>query len=53
MAKLKPLPPTPQQLADEHWEFIEKLVLEQLRFTMLLYKQAIIHGYKHGKENNG
>ncbi len=34
---------TPEQLADEHWKFIVK-------WFEMIYKDAFIHGYKHGKE---
>ena len=38
----------PIQLADEHWNFIEGVLLEHTRLTMKLYKDAMVHGYKHG-----
>ncbi len=41
---------TPMQLADEHWAYIETIILEDLRMKMLLYKTAFIHGYRHGKD---
>ena len=46
---------TPEELADEHWEWIEGL-LGSLPYDLLdvgvitleyLYKTAFIHGYKH------
>lgn len=50
MTPKKPPKKTPRQLADEHWEFIEGLILEQFRVTMRLFKEGFTHGYKHGKE---
>ena len=41
---------TPQQLADEHWRFTEGLLLESMRMQMKLYKEAFIHGVRHGEE---
>uniref|UniRef100_A0A6M3KKW9 Uncharacterized protein n=1 Tax=viral metagenome TaxID=1070528 RepID=A0A6M3KKW9_9ZZZZ len=35
----------PNQLADEHWEFIQ-------RWLEMVYKDAFIHGYKHGIEDS-
>ena len=52
MTKPKMLPPTPQQLADEHWSFLESILLEAVRMEMMLYKSAFLHGYKHGKESH-
>ena len=51
MTKRKLPQKTPRQLADEHWEFIEGLVLEQFRVAMRLFKEGFTHGYKHGKED--
>jgi len=34
---------TPEQLAEEHSEWTAQ-------FLKWIYKQAFIHGYKHGKE---
>ena len=42
---------TPMQLADEHWNYLEYILLEEMRMKMLLYKTAFIHGHKHGKED--
>jgi hypothetical protein len=33
----------PHQLADEHWAFLVK-------WLEMIYKDAFIHGYKHGIE---
>ncbi len=52
MTKPKPKPKTPQQLADEHWNFIEGLIFTQMKLTMFLFKEGFTHGYRHGKESN-
>ena len=33
----------PQQLADEHWKFLE-------RWLEMIFKDGFLHGYKHGHE---
>jgi len=33
-----------EQLADEHWEWV-------VRWLEMIYKDAFLHGYKHGQEN--
>ena len=48
-----------EKLAEEHWKFLEELF--KLNFVSTcsivaagyLYKQAFIHGFKHGKEEEG
>ena len=42
---------TPEQLANEHWDWLEGILLESMRMHMRLFKDAFIHGYKHGKED--
>ena len=42
---------TPQQLADEHWAWLEGILLESMRMQMRLFNDAFIHGFKHGKED--
>ena len=42
---------TPEQLANEHWNWLEGIMLEEMRMKMRLFKDAFIHGYKHGKED--
>ena len=37
---------TVEQLAEEHAEWTSQ-------FLKWIYKQAFIHGYKHGKESRG
>jgi len=44
-------PKTAQQLAEEHWNFVEGILLESMRTTMLLAKEFMIHGYKHGQDD--
>lgn len=41
---------TPKQLADEHWDFLEGLILTEMRLTMKLFIDGFVHGYKHGME---
>ncbi len=40
---------TLQQLADEHWNFLEGIFLEEMRMKMRLFKEAFMHGYGHGE----
>lgn len=47
----KPRRKTPQQLADEHWEWIEGIIFTQMKLTMKLFKDGMIHGYKHGHDD--
>lgn len=42
---------TPRQLAEEHWMWMEGILLEEMRMKMRLYIEGFIHGYKHGKES--
>lgn len=42
---------TPQQLADEHWNFVEGILLEAMRMTMRVSKEMFIHGHKHGRRD--
>jgi len=35
---------TAKELADDHWEYVEKI-------CEMMYKTAMIHGYKHGWED--
>ncbi len=37
-------------LADEHWEWIKKLLDTQLLVTERLFKNGIKHGWTHAKE---
>lgn len=38
------------RLAEEHWNYIESLRLKELEMEAKMYKDAFIHGYKHGAE---
>ena len=49
-----------RKLVEEHWKFLEKVLAtppmsESAHFTLgfvgLIYKEAMIHGYKHGYED--
>ena len=42
---------TPRQLAEEHWMFLEGILLTQMKLTMKLFVDGMIHGYKHGRED--
>ena len=42
---------TPEQLAKEHWDWIEGVILTEMRLTMKLFVDGFVHGYKHGKED--
>ena len=42
---------TPRQLAEEHWDWLEPILLKQLELTRRLFIDAMIHGHKHGKED--
>ncbi len=44
---------TPRQLAEEHWMWLEGIMLESMRMHKRLFEDAFIHGYKHGKGDNG
>ena len=37
-------------LAEEHWEWIKKLLDTQLLVTERLFKDGFKHGWKHAKE---
>jgi len=40
----------PKVLAEEHWEWIKKLLDTQLLVTERLFKDGFKHGWKHAKE---
>ena len=46
----KPLK-TPEQLAKEHWDWIEGVILTEMRLTMKLFMDGFVHGYKHGRKD--
>ena len=39
-----------QDLANNHWIYTKKIIDKMVETMEMLYKQAMIHGYKHGKE---
>ena len=49
---------TPEELANEHWTFIQKLLEaggmdnKQLNLCRILYTESFIHGYKHCEEGD-
>ena len=47
MTPRKPPPKTPSQLADEHWDWIEGIIFTQMKLAMKLFKDGLVHGYKH------
>ena len=46
--------PTPQQVAEEHYEYIKGLLVASgqkvTELDRYLYIQAMVHGTKHGRE---
>ena len=42
---------TPEQLAKEHWDWIEGVILTEMRLTMRLFMDGFVHGHRHGKED--
>ena len=42
---------TPEQLAQEHWMWLEMVLLTQMKLTMRLFIDGMVHGYGHGKED--
>jgi hypothetical protein len=50
----------PKELAEAHWEYVEKVLKQNSFFNDGLisaigehYKDAMIHGFKHGQEYGG
>ncbi len=39
-----------EKLAEEHWQWIERLLVKQMTVTERLFKDAFRHGWKHAKE---
>jgi len=46
----KPKIKTAYQLAEEHWNWLQSLLEVQRQIEGKLYKDAFIHGYKHGQD---
>ncbi len=40
-----------RELAEKHWEYTEKIILELLILTKYLYIEAMKHGVRHGRED--
>jgi len=38
-----------RKIAEEHWYYTEQVILLLLKLTERLYKDAMIHGIKHGE----
>jgi len=41
---------TDREQAEAHWMYTEKVILKMLELSKQLYKDAFIHGVKHGRE---
>jgi hypothetical protein len=39
-----------KRLATEHWAYIESVLMKDLEMTGKMYRDAMIHGFKHGIE---
>jgi len=42
---------TPRQVAEEHWEYTEHILVKMVGMMHYFYIEAMIHGYKHGKDS--
>ena len=42
-----------RELAESHWEWLEKILLQQLEVQHKLFVDAMIHGIKHGQTSLG
>lgn len=42
---------TPEQLAKEHWAWVESVLADRQQETKHMFIEGFKHGYKHGKEN--
>ena len=41
---------TDRDVAREHWEYTNNVVLIMLQLTKYLYNEAMVHGMKHGRD---
>ena len=41
---------TIEELSREHWEWLESILLEELRMKKKLFLDAFVHGAKHERE---
>ncbi len=39
------------RLATEHWNWLEGILLEEMRMKMRLFNDAFTHGYRHGRKD--
>ena len=39
-----------KQLAEAHWEWLEKILLQQLEVQHRLFVDAMVHGIKHERD---
>lgn len=42
---------TPEQLAEEHWNWLQSILDRQRIMEKKLFIDAFVHGFKHGKGN--
>jgi hypothetical protein len=40
-----------EQLAQEHWDYLKTVLEQQLEVTGKFYRDAMVHGYRHGYED--
>lgn len=40
-----------ETLAFKHWAFVEKILDRERQMAKMLYVEAMIHGFKHGRED--
>ena len=40
---------TPRQTAEEHWDYIESILREEMRMKRKMFIDAFVHGFKHGR----
>ena len=38
--------------AEKHWEYTQELLLKMIELCHFLYVEAMVHGAKHGAEDN-
>ena len=42
---------TPREAAEQHWKYTEKIIAHVMELVRTAYIEAMIHGWKHGKED--
>jgi hypothetical protein len=40
-----------KEMAEQHWEWVESVLRQQLEVTKKMYIDAFVHGYKHGQDD--